>query len=72
MIFRLQICTPVDAANKAHIIINTLPRVWLQQSSIIESLDLFMQFLRSLMTQLDSKNSLHRYTCFFQVFFLLF
>lgn len=57
--FHFQICAPTDAATKSHIIVNTLPRVWLQQSSIVANLDLFIQFLRSLVSQLDKRNPLH-------------
>ncbi|XP_055308358.1 PAX3- and PAX7-binding protein 1 [Sitodiplosis mosellana] len=49
----IRICTLMDAVNKSYIIINTLPCVWLQQSSILQSLDLFIQFLRSLITKID-------------------
>lgn len=59
--FYLQICAPIDAIAKSHIIVNTMPRVWLQQKSIIESMDLFIQFVRTLSNQIDHKNPLHGY-----------
>lgn len=51
----------MDAVTKAHNIVNTLPRVWLQQEAILDSLDMFIAFLRTLLTQLDRKNPQHLY-----------
>lgn len=58
-LFCTQICSPVDAATKSHIIMDTLPRVWLQQPAIIDSLKLLFEFLKALNGQLDRKNPLH-------------
>lgn len=38
---------------------DTLPRVWLQQPAIIDSLKLLFEFLKTLNGQLDRKNPLH-------------
>lgn len=59
LLLKLQVCSPVDAVTKAHHIVNTLPRVWLQQETILNSLDMFIAFLRTLLTQLDRKNPQH-------------
>lgn len=56
-----QVCAPVDAVTKAHNIVNTLPRVWLQQEAILDSLDMFIAFLRTLLAQLDRKIPQHMY-----------
>lgn len=50
-----QVCAPVDAVSKSHIIVNTLPRVWLQKSTIADNLEMFTLFLTNLWTQLDQK-----------------
>lgn len=56
----LQVCTPVDATSKAYIIVNTLPRIWLQpESGILESLGLFITYLRLVSKQLDKRNQMH-------------
>lgn len=50
----------MDATAKGYIIVNTLPRVWLQQESkILDSLELFKVFLIHISTQLDKRNPLH-------------
>lgn len=55
-----QVCTPVDATSKAYIIVNTLPRIWLQpELAILESLGLFIAYLKSVSKQLDKRNQMH-------------
>lgn len=55
-----QVCTLVDATTKAYIIVNTLPRVWLQpETGILDSLQLFVQFLRGVSEQLEMRNLTH-------------
>lgn len=55
-----QVCSSIDAVSKSHNIVNTLPRVWLQQEAILESLDMFISYLRTLLSQLDRKNPTHK------------
>lgn len=56
----LRVCTLVDATTKAYIIVNTLPRVWLQpETGILDCLQLFVQFLRSVSDQLEMRNLTH-------------
>lgn len=56
----MRICNPIDAVNKAMIIMNTIPRCWVQKSSpILPDFGMFINYLQLLVTRLDRKNSAH-------------
>ncbi|XP_037038522.1 PAX3- and PAX7-binding protein 1 isoform X2 [Bradysia coprophila] len=60
LLMAMRVCTPVDATSKAYIIVNTLPRIWLQpELAILESLGLFITYLKSVSKQLDKRNQMH-------------
>lgn len=54
----IRVCTPYDAISKAYIIVNTLPRIWLNSecSGILDSLDMFVIFLKNISNQIDKKD----------------
>ncbi|XP_055544228.1 PAX3- and PAX7-binding protein 1 [Wyeomyia smithii] len=56
----MRVCTPVDALNKASMIMYTLPRVWLTTgSAIVQSMSQFVAVLRHVEAQLDSSIAGH-------------
>ncbi|GAB0097424.1 PAX3- and PAX7-binding protein 1 [Sergentomyia squamirostris] len=57
----MRVCSPTDAIAKAHVIVYTLPRVWLQSQSsdFNPCMDMFIQFLKYVASQLDQKNPIH-------------
>uniref|UniRef100_A0A6B2EHK5 Putative transcriptional regulator binding to the gc-rich sequence n=1 Tax=Phlebotomus kandelakii TaxID=1109342 RepID=A0A6B2EHK5_9DIPT len=57
----MRVCSPADAIAKAHVIVYTLPRVWLQSQSsdFNPSMDMFVQFLKLVANQLDKRNPIH-------------
>ncbi|KAJ6635023.1 PAX3- and PAX7-binding protein 1 [Pseudolycoriella hygida] len=60
LLMAMRVCTPIDATSKAYIIVNTLPRIWLQpEQGILESLGLFTTYLKMVFKQLDKRNQLH-------------
>ncbi|KAF7992159.1 hypothetical protein HCN44_001484 [Aphidius gifuensis] len=54
----LRVFSPVDALNKANIIMSTLPRAWLQGETI-EQLKMFASHIQKLSDQLDQANPAH-------------
>ncbi|KAK0096085.1 hypothetical protein PV326_006499 [Microctonus aethiopoides] len=54
----LRVSSPVDAMNKANLIMSTLPRAWLQGSTI-EHLKMFATLIQQLSDQLDQANPAH-------------
>uniref|UniRef100_A0A1L8DHS0 Putative transcriptional regulator binding to the gc-rich sequence n=1 Tax=Nyssomyia neivai TaxID=330878 RepID=A0A1L8DHS0_9DIPT len=57
----MRVCSPTDAIAKAHVIVYTLPRVWLQSQSsdFNPSMEMFVQFLKFVANQLDKRNPIH-------------
>ncbi|KAK0168826.1 hypothetical protein PV327_002593 [Microctonus hyperodae] len=54
----LRVSSPVDAMNKANLIMSTLPRAWLQGGTI-EHLRMFATLIQQLSDQLDQANPAH-------------
>ncbi|XP_059612366.1 PAX3- and PAX7-binding protein 1 isoform X2 [Phlebotomus argentipes] len=57
----MRVCSPADAIAKAHVIVYTLPRAWLQSQSsdFNPSIEMFVQFLKLVANQLDKRNPIH-------------
>lgn len=55
----LRVFSPVDALNKANMIMSTLPRAWLQGETI-EHLKMFAVHIQKLRDQLDQANPAHK------------
>lgn len=56
----MRVCTPSDAVAKAHIIVYTLPRVWLQpDSDLLPNMEMFTAFLKHTASQLEPSNPVH-------------
>lgn len=56
----MRVCTSNDAISKAHIIVNTLPRVWLQSDSqLLPNMEMFTAFLKHIASQLEPNNPVH-------------
>lgn len=56
----MRVCSTNDAISKSHIIVNTLPRVWLQPDSpLLPNMELFTAFLKQIASQLDPNSIGH-------------
>lgn len=56
----MRVCSPADAVSKAHIIVYTLPRVWLQpDSELLPNMEMFTAFLKHTAAQLEPNNPVH-------------
>lgn len=56
----MRVCTTNDAISKAHIIVYTLPRVWLQSDSeLLPNMGMFTAFLKHIASQLEPNNPVH-------------
>lgn len=54
----MRVCTPADAISKAQIIVNTIPRVWLQSDNkLLPVMEMFTTFLKQTAAQLDPTNT---------------
>jgi len=53
----MRVCTPNDAINKAYIIVNTLPTVWLvPNSETLKNLELFIGYIKQTIESCDATN----------------
>ncbi|KAH8369131.1 hypothetical protein KR009_002447 [Drosophila setifemur] len=57
LLMALRVCTPNDAINKAYIIVNTLPTVWLlPNSETLKNLELFISYIKQTLDSCDASN----------------
>ncbi|EDV91346.1 PAX3- and PAX7-binding protein 1 isoform X1 [Drosophila grimshawi] len=64
LLLAMRVCTPNDAINKAYIIVNTLPTVWLlPNSDTLKNLELFISYIRQTLENCDANNPLFMQSC---------
>ncbi|KAH8265209.1 hypothetical protein KR038_001439 [Drosophila bunnanda] len=57
LLLAMRVCTPNDAINKAYIIVNTLPTVWLlPNSETLKNLELFIGYIKQTLESCDVSN----------------
>ncbi|KAH8335439.1 hypothetical protein KR074_002077 [Drosophila pseudoananassae] len=57
LLLAMRVCTPNDAINKAYIIVNTLPTVWvLPNSDTLKNLELFINYIKQTLESCDATN----------------
>ncbi|KAH8362244.1 hypothetical protein KR200_003504 [Drosophila serrata] len=57
LLLAMRVCTPNDAINKAYIIVNTLPTVWLlPNSETLKNLELFIGYIKQTLESCDASN----------------
>ncbi|XP_037729184.1 PAX3- and PAX7-binding protein 1 isoform X1 [Drosophila subpulchrella] len=57
LLLAMRVCTPNDAINKAYIIVNTLPTVWLvPNSETLKNLELFIGYIKQTIESCDATN----------------
>ncbi|EDV41782.2 uncharacterized protein Dana_GF17646 [Drosophila ananassae] len=57
LLLAMRVCTPNDAINKAYIIVNTLPTVWLlPNSDTLKNLELFINYIKQTLEGCDATN----------------
>ncbi|KAH8346901.1 hypothetical protein KR059_002008 [Drosophila kikkawai] len=58
LLLAMRVCTPNDAINKAYIIVNTLPTVWLlPNSETLKNLELFIGYIKQTLESCDASNA---------------
>ncbi|KAH8278983.1 hypothetical protein KR018_012122 [Drosophila ironensis] len=61
LLLAMRVCTPNDAINKAYIIVNTLPTVWLQpESETLKNLELFISYIKQTLDSCDASNPIFK------------
>ncbi|XP_017141081.1 PAX3- and PAX7-binding protein 1 isoform X2 [Drosophila miranda] len=64
LLLALRVCSPNDAINKAYIIVNTLPTVWLlPNSETLKNLELFIMYIKQTLDSCDSSNPVFMQSC---------
>ncbi|XP_068151990.1 PAX3- and PAX7-binding protein 1 isoform X1 [Drosophila tropicalis] len=64
LLMALRVCSPNDAINKAYIIVNTLPTVWiLPNSETLRNLELFINYIRQTLDSCDANNPIYMQSC---------
>ncbi|KMZ01934.1 PAX3- and PAX7-binding protein 1 isoform X1 [Drosophila simulans] len=57
LLLAMRVCTPNDAINKAYIIVNTLPTVWLlPNSETLKNMELFIGYIKQTLENCDASN----------------
>ncbi|XP_017083503.1 LOW QUALITY PROTEIN: PAX3- and PAX7-binding protein 1 [Drosophila eugracilis] len=57
LLLAMRVCTPNDAINKAYVIVNTLPTVWLlPNSETLKNLELFIGYIKQTLESCDASN----------------
>uniref|UniRef100_A0A6P4E650 PAX3- and PAX7-binding protein 1 isoform X1 n=2 Tax=Drosophila rhopaloa TaxID=1041015 RepID=A0A6P4E650_DRORH len=57
LLLAMRVCTPNDAINKAYIIVNTLPTVWLlPNSETLKNMELFIGYIKQTLESCDASN----------------
>ncbi|ALC46916.1 CG1965 [Drosophila busckii] len=64
LLLAMRVCTPNDAINKAYIVVNTLPTVWLlPNSETLKNLELFIGYIKQILESCNPNNPVYMESC---------